>query len=180
MTTVTEDQHGMTSRSSATATQEVSHSSYTQRVNSVLSEPMHTMVRSNDNTKDGPLRTMSIQQSKQLKQLSIPERNQNSSQTPQRNYYKPSKDTKTYFANSQGHLQYREDPQEIIKPNKKGKLPDSKEVPIYHEPGLITINSTEELKALLSNSFDRLGNLRGEYNIKIDPTVQTQQHLRIV
>ena len=73
--------------------------------------------------------------------------------------------------NSQGHLQSREDPPETIKPNAKGKLPDSKEAPIYHKPGSIVINGTEELRALYPNSFDRLGSLKGEYDIWIDPTV---------
>ena len=80
--------------------------------------------------------------------------------------------------NSQGRLQSREDPPEIIKPNAKGKLPDSKEASIYHEPGYIVINGTEELRALYPNSFDRLGSLKGEYNIKIDPSVDAQQHSR--
>ena len=135
------------------------------------------MLRSNFNSKDSPLRSLSThkaKQSKQLNQLSGPERNQNGSETPQRT----PKDTKTYFANSQGHLQFREDPQEIIKPNKKGKLLASKEAPIYHEPRSITINSTEELKALYPDSFDRLGSLKGGYNIKVDSIVQPQQHLR--
>ena len=80
--------------------------------------------------------------------------------------------------NSQGHLQSREDPPEIIKPNAKGKLPDSKEHPIYHRPGSIVINGTEELRALYPNSFDRLGSLKGEYDIRVDPSVKPQQHSR--
>ena len=80
--------------------------------------------------------------------------------------------------NSQGHLQSREDPPEIIKPNAKGKLPDSKEHPIYHRPGSIVINGTEELRALYPNSFDRLGSLKGEYDIRVDSSVKPQQHSR--
>ena len=59
MTTVTEDQHRMTSRSQATAAQEVLQPSRTQGVNLVLSEPMCTAFRPNTSTKDGPLRSMS-------------------------------------------------------------------------------------------------------------------------
>ena len=102
----------------------------------------------------------------------------NAQSNPDRRYYKPSDGTKTYFVNSQGHLQSREDPPGIIKPNPKGKLPDSKEAPIYHEPGSIVINGTEELWALYPNSFDRLGSLKGEYDIRVDPTVKPQQHSR--
>ena len=69
-------------------------------------------------------------------------------------------------------------PPEIIKPDKKGKLPDSKQAPIYHEPGSIVINGTEELRALYPNSFDRLGSLKGEYDIKLDPSVHPKQHSR--
>ena len=90
----------------------------------------------------------------------------------------PTDGAKTYYINSQGHLQSREDPPEIIKPDKKGKLPNSKEAPIYHQPGSIVINGTEELRALYPNSFDRLGSLKGEYDIKVDPSVHPKQHSR--
>ena len=43
---------------------------------------------------------------------------------------------------------------------------------------MIVINGTEELCALYPNSFDRLSSLKGEYNIKIDPSVDPQQHSR--
>ena len=81
----------------------------------VLSEAMHNTIT--NRTKDGPLK------STVHKQLNSPKRSSNKlngSQTIQRNHYKPSQGTKTYFANSQGNLKYREDPQEIIKPDKKG------------------------------------------------------------
>ena len=138
--TPTEDQHGMTSKTPATATREVLQPSCTQGKNSVLSEPMHT-----DKSKqlDSTLRSQSksnTKQLKQLKQLSSPERSSNSSFKLDRRYYKPSTKTKTYFVNSQGHLHSRGEPTEIIKPNTKGKLPDSKEAPIYHEPGLTENN----------------------------------------
>ena len=94
---------------------------------------------------DGPLRSQSNHNTKQLKQLSSPERSSNSSFNPDIRYYKLSTDTMTYFVNSKGHLQSRAEPPQIIKADGKGKLPDSKEAPIYHEPGSIVINNTEEL-----------------------------------
>ena len=44
--------------------------------------------------------------------------------------------------------------------------------PIYMEPGSVTINSTRDLQALFPNSFDCIGDMQGEYDIKTDPTVQ--------
>ena len=41
--------------------------------------------------------------------------------------------------------------------------------PIYMEPGSIQINSTRDLQILFPNSFDRIGDMSGEYNIKIEP-----------
>ena len=50
--------------------------------------------------------------------------------------------------------------------------------PIFHKPGSIAINSVEDLIKLYPNSFDRLGSLKGEYDIKVDPTVPPVQHAR--
>ena len=50
--------------------------------------------------------------------------------------------------------------------------------PIYVEPGSVSINSTRDLQALFPNSFDCIGNMQGEYNIKTDPTVPPVQHGR--
>ena len=50
--------------------------------------------------------------------------------------------------------------------------------PIFHKPGLIAINSVEDLIKLYPNSFDSLGSLKGEYDIKVDPTVLPVQHAR--
>ena len=58
------------------------------------------------------------------------------------------------------------------------ELPGSKEHPIFHKPGSIKINSVEDLRKLYPNSFDRLGSLKGEYDIKVHPTVQPVQHAR--
>ena len=151
--TETDNQHGMTSGTPATAGREVSQPSHTHSKISVLSEPMRT---AQSKQLDNPLRSKSncnMKQLKQSKQLSSPERSSNSSFNPDTRYYKPSTDTKTYFVNSQGHLQSRGEPVEFIKTNDKGKLPDSKEAPIYHEPGLIVINNTEEPSSSLPQFF---------------------------
>ena len=101
-----------------------------------------------------------------------------SKKSPCRNYYKPSDDTRTFKINKQGHLQCTEDPKLIHKPNDKGKLPGSREAPIYHEPGTVSCKTVEDLKKLYPNSFDRLGSLKGEYNIRVDPTVKPATHAR--
>ena len=56
--------------------------------------------------------------------------------------------------------------------------PGSRFNPIYVEPGLVTIDSTRDLQALFPNSFDCIGDMQGEYNIKIDLTVPPVQHRR--
>ena len=90
----------------------------------------------------------------------------------------PSNDTKTFQINNKGHLQCHQDPNLIHKPNDKGKLPGSREAPIYHEPGTVSSKTVEDLKKLYPNSFDRLGSLKGEYNIRVDPTVKPATHAR--
>ena len=90
----------------------------------------------------------------------------------------PSTDTKTFQINSKGHLQCLQDPNLIHKPNDKGKLPGSREAPIYHEPGTVSCKTVEDLKKLYPNSFDRLGSLKGAYNIRVDPTVKPATHAR--
>ena len=50
--------------------------------------------------------------------------------------------------------------------------------PIYVEPGSVTIDSTRDLQALFPNSFDCIGDMKGKYNIKTDPTVPPVQHSR--
>ena len=88
----------------------------------------------------------------------------------------PSNDTKTFKINSKGHLQCLQDANLIHKPNDKGKLPGSREAPIYHEPGTVSYKTMEDLKKLYPNSFDRLGSLTGAYNIRVDPPA-SQQHM---
>ena len=86
-----------------------------------------------------------------------PKRKHTSKQAPRRKYYMPSNDTKTFQINNKGHLQCHQDPILIHKPNNKGKLPGSREVPIYPEPGTVSCKTVEDLKKLYPNSFDRLG-----------------------
>ena len=50
--------------------------------------------------------------------------------------------------------------------------------PIYVEPGSVHINSTRDLQTLYPNSFDRIGDMSGEYDIKTDPSVPPVQHSR--
>ena len=50
--------------------------------------------------------------------------------------------------------------------------------PIYIEPGSVSIDSTRDLQALFPNSFDCIGDMQGEYNIKADLTVPPVQHGR--
>ena len=101
-----------------------------------------------------------------------------SKKAPRRKYYRPSNDTKTFQINNKGHLQYVQDPKLIHRPNDKGKLPGSREASIYHEPGTVSCKTVEDLKKLYPNSFDRLGSLKGAYNIRIDPSVKPATHAR--
>ena len=50
--------------------------------------------------------------------------------------------------------------------------------PIYMEPGSTSIDSTRDLQALFPNSFDCIGDMLGEYDIKTDPTVLPAQQGR--
>ena len=97
---------------------------------------------------------------------------------PKRPYYQPQEDQDTYYINSEGHLQCHQDSQNIIKAPTPQELPGSKEHPIFHKPGSIRISSVEDFLKLYPNSFDRLGSLKGEYDIKVDPTVPPVQHAR--
>ena len=136
-------------------------------------EPKMAKTGSTDDAEDGP-----FSKSPGGTPKDGPKRKPTSKKKPCRNYYKPSKDIKTYQVNKQGHLQSKEDPNLIFKPNDKGKLPVSREAPIYHEPGTVSCKTVEDLKKLYPNSFDRLGSLKGEYNIRIDPSVKPATHTR--
>ena len=109
---------------------------------------------------------------------STPSQSEISGFLPKHPYYQPQEDQDTYYINSEGHLQCHQDSQNIIKAPTPQELPRSKEHPIFHKPGSIKISSVEDLLKLYRNSFDRLGSLKGEYDIKVDPTVPPVQHVR--
>ena len=44
--------------------------------------------------------------------------------------------------------------------------------------GTVSCKTMEDLKKLYPNSFDRLGSLKGEYNIRVDPTVKPATYAR--
>ena len=134
--------------------------------NSVHSGPNKNIM---DSVKDGPF---SNQTASNSNTKSGPKMKHTSKKAPRRKYYRPSNDTKTFQINNKGHLQCMQDPKLIHKPNDKGKLPGSREAPIYHEPGTVSCKTVEDLKKLYPNSFDRLGSLKGAYNIRVDPTVK--------
>ena len=140
--------------------------------NSVHSGPN---TNNTDNVKDGPF---SNQTAGSSNVKSGPKMKHTSKKTPHRKYYRPSNDTKTFQINNKGHLQCQQDPNLIHRPNDKGKLPGSREAPIYHEPGTVSCKTMEDLKKLYPNSFDRLGSLKGAYNIWVDPTVKPVTHAR--
>ena len=140
--------------------------------NSVLSGPKKNIT---DSVKDSPFRSNKATGSKAK---DSPKRSKQSKQTPHRKYCMPSNDTKTFQINSKGHIQCHQDPNLIHKSNNKGKLPGSRKAPIYHEPGTVSCKTVEGLKKLYPNSFDRLGSLKGEYNIRVDPTVKPATHAR--
>ena len=128
-----------------------------------------------DSVKDGPF---SNQTTSNSNAKSGPKMKHTSKKAPRRKYYRPSNDTKTFQINNKGHLQCQQDPNLIHKPNDKGKLPGSREAPIYHEPGTVSCKTVKDLKKLYPNSFDRLGSLKGAYNIRVDPTVKPVTHAR--
>ena len=140
--------------------------------NSVLSGPNKKIT---DSVKDGPFRKHAAGSSNAK---DGPKRKHTSKEAPCRKYYMPSNDTKTFQINSKGHLQCLEDPNLIHKPNDKGKLPGSREAPIYHEPGTVSCKTMEDLTKLYPNSFDRLWSLKGAYNIRVDPSVKPATHAR--
>ena len=66
-------------------------------------------------------------------------------------------------------------------PRRQSKPPALRSCPgqgNIHKPGSVTVNSVEDILKLYPNSFDRLGSLKGEYDIKVDPTVPPVQHAR--
>ena len=140
--------------------------------NSVHSGPNKNIT---DSVKDGPFSNQTTDSSNAKSGLKM---KHTSKKAPRRKYYKPFNDTKTFQINNKGHLQCLQDPNLIHKPNDKGKLPGSREAPIYHEPGTVSCKTVEDLKKLYPNSFHRLGSLKGAYNIRVDPTVKPATHAR--
>ena len=94
-----------------------------------------------------------------------------STEIPRRQYYRPSADAKTYIMNNQVQLQCRQDPKDVTRASCTKELPLCREKPIFHEPVGATVRDKEQLTSMYHNSFDRVGSLKGEYTIKIDPTV---------
>ena len=107
-----------------------------------------------------------------------PIRKADSTEIPRRKYYRPMADAKTYRMNGQGQLQYQQDPQDMTRVGSVKELPLCREKPIFHEPVGALITDKEQLTAMYSNSFDRIGSLKGEYTIKIDPTIAPVQQAR--
>ena len=87
-------------------------------------------------------------------------------------------DAKTYRMNGQGHLQCQQDPKDVTSVGSVKELPLCREKPIFHEPVGALITDKEQLTAMYPNSFDRIGSLKGEYTIKIDPNITPVQQVR--
>ena len=107
-----------------------------------------------------------------------PIRKADSTETPRRKYYRPAADAKTYRMNGQGQLQCQQDPKDVTRVGSVKELPLCREKPIFHEPVGVLIKDKEQLTAMYPNSFDRIGSLKGEYTIKIDPSVGPIQQAR--
>ena len=107
-----------------------------------------------------------------------PIRKADSTEIPRRKYYRPAADAKTYRMNGQGQLQCQQDPQDVTRVGSVKELPLCREKPIFHEPVGTLIKDKEQLTAMYPNSFDRIGSLKGEYTIKIDPSITPVQQAR--
>ena len=107
-----------------------------------------------------------------------PIRKADSTEIPQRKYYRPAADAKTYRMNGQGQLQCQQDPKDVTRVGSVKELPLCREKPIFHEPVGALIKDKEQLTAMYPNSFDRIGSLKGEYTIKIDPSITPVQQAR--
>ena len=107
-----------------------------------------------------------------------PIRKADSTEIPRRKYYRPAADAKTYRMNGQGQLQCQQDPKDVTRVGSVKELLLCREKPIFHEPVGASITDKEQLTAMYLNSFDRIGSLKGEYTIKIDPSVAPVQQAR--
>ena len=99
-----------------------------------------------------------------------PIRKADSTEIPRRNYYRPAAEAKTYRMNGQGQLQCQQDPKDMTRVGSTKELLLCREKPIFYEPVGALIKDKEQLTAMYPNSFDRIGSLKGEYTIKIDPS----------
>ena len=63
-----------------------------------------------------------------------PIRKADSTEIPQRKYYRPTADAKTYKMNGQGQLHWQQDPQDMTRVGSVKELPLCREKPIFHEP----------------------------------------------
>ena len=79
--------------------------------------------------------------------------------------------------NGQGQLQCQQDPNDVTRVGSVKELPLCREKPIFHEPVGALITDKEQLTAMCPNSFDRIGSLKGEYTIKIDPSIAPVQQV---
>ena len=103
---------------------------------SVKDGPFSNQTADSSNAKSGPKMKHASKKAPHNAK-SGPKMKHASKKAPHRKYYMPSNDTKTFQINSKGHLQCLQDPNLIHKPNDKGKLPGSREAPIYNEPGTV-------------------------------------------
>ena len=107
-----------------------------------------------------------------------PIRKADSTEIPQRKYYRPAADAKTYRMNGQGQLRCKRDPKDVTREGSVKELPLCREKPICHEPVGALIKDKEQLTDMYPNSFDRIDSLKGEYTIKIDPSIAPVQQAR--
>ena len=116
--------------------------------------------------KPGPFRTKM-----KTKGKDSPKRRADSMEIPQRKYYRPMANAKTYIMNGQGQLQCRQDHSDVTRVGSVKELPLCREKPMFHEPAGALITDKEQLTSMYLNSFDRVSSLKGEYTIKIDPSM---------
>ena len=96
----------------------------------------------------------------------------------QNDYYQPQEDHETYDINSEGHLQCHQDPQNIISAPQPPGASWVKGAPYLSQTWLNQGQQCRGPLQLYPNSFDRLGSLKGEYDIKVGPMVLPVQHAR--
>ena len=111
------------------------------------------------NAELGPIRKVTGK--KRVKDSPI--RKADSTEIPQRKYYRPMADAKTYRMNGQGQHQCQQDPKDVTRVGSVKELPLCREKPIFHEPIGAKITDKEQLTTMYPNSFDRIGSLKGEH-----------------